>query len=70
MGPGVTSVVQAGYKFGADHDAISCVVVGTGNADHLRENIQTILGEPLPPVVMDKLRRCFGEIIDSEGDTG
>ena len=70
MGPGVTSVLQAGYKFGSDHDAISCVVVGTGNADHLRENIQTILGEPLPPVVMEKLRRCFGTIVDSEGDTG
>ena len=70
LGPGVDSVVQAGYKFGADHDAISSVIVGTGNADHLMENIETILGEPLPSVVMDKLRRCFGEIVDSEGDTG
>jgi aryl-alcohol dehydrogenase-like predicted oxidoreductase len=70
FGPGVSSVVQAGYKFGADHEAISSVVVGTGNPEHLRENIATILGDPLPAPVMERLRGLFGQIIDSEGDTG
>lgn len=70
LGGGVETVVQAGYKFGSDHDAISSVVIGTGNPDHLRENIKTILGSPLPPDVMSRLRALFSGIVDSEGDSG
>ena len=66
----VESVVQAGYKFGADHDAISSVVMGTGNPDHVGENIETILGNPLPAAVMEKLRTVFSGIVDTEGDSG
>jgi aryl-alcohol dehydrogenase-like predicted oxidoreductase len=70
LAEGVTSVVQAGYKFGADHGAISSVVLGTGNPIHLHENIDSILGPPLPSAVTAKLRAIFSTIIDSEGDTG
>ena len=66
----VQTIIQAGYKFGADHKAISSVVIGTGNPEHLRENIDTILGEPLPGIVMEKLRRIFSDIVDTEGDSG
>ena len=66
----VENVIQAGYKFGADHNAISSVVMGTGNPEHLRENIGAILGNSLPGDVMEKLRRAFSGIVDTEGDSG
>ena len=66
----VASVIQAGYKFGSKHDAISSVVIGTGNPQHVRENVDTILGNPLPVAVMEKLRKVFSGIVDTEGDSG
>jgi len=66
----VSSVVAAGYKFGAAHDAIATVLFGTGNVTHLEENIEAILGPPLPVADCDRVRQLFGHLAESEGDTG
>lgn len=65
---GVKSVVQAGYKFGIGHNAISTLLIGTGNVEHLEENVETILGSPLPTADTAKIRNVFGNIVESEGD--
>lgn len=66
----VKSVVQAGYKFGVSHDAIASLLIGTGNIKHLEENVQTILGPSLPESDAARIRSIFGDIVESEGDTG
>lgn len=66
----VKSVVQAGYKFGISNDAISSLLIGTGNIDHLEENVETILGSPLLAADAAKVRSIFDNIVESEGDTG
>lgn len=66
----VKSVVAAGYKLGVAHDAIATVLIGTGNVRHLEENIEAVLGPPLPAEDSDHLRKLFGHIAESEGDTG
>ena len=59
---GAASVVDAAYRF-ARHEAGSQVVLfGTGNRDHLRSNIDSILGPPLPAADVAKLYECFGAL--------
>ncbi|MBM82153.1 MAG: aldo/keto reductase [Planctomycetaceae bacterium] len=67
---GVQSVVAAGYKFGIDHDAISTLLIGTGNIAHLEENVKTVLSGRLPTSVSQRLREVFGRVNESEGDSG
>jgi aryl-alcohol dehydrogenase-like predicted oxidoreductase len=66
----VQSVVAAGYKLGVAHDAIATVLIGTGNVRHLEENIEAVLGPPLPAEDSNRVRKLFGHIAESEGDTG
>lgn len=66
----VKSVVAAGYKVGIADDAIATCIIGTGNVQHLEENIDTICGPPLHEADLARIREVFGSIAESEGDTG
>lgn len=60
----VASAIAAAYKFAIADDAISTVVVGTGNVAHLEENVAAILGGPLSREDSGHLRRLFGHIVE------
>ena len=60
----VESVVSAGYKFAADHPAISTVLSGTANLSHLEANVAAIEGASLPEENNQRLRELFGEIAE------
>ena len=60
----VESVVSAGYKFAADHPAISTVLSGTANLSHLEANVAAIEGTSLPEEDNQRLRELFGEIAE------
>ena len=62
----VRSIVDAGYRFGAAHDAVSTVLIGTGNVEHLEANVASVLGPPLPAEDMKRLRDLFAHVIESE----
>jgi L-galactose dehydrogenase len=58
------SVIAAGYRFAIGLEAISSVVVGTGDAAHLEANVAAILGPPLAAEDSLRLRQLFGHIAE------
>ena len=48
LGGDVDSVISAGYKFGADHPAVSTVITGTSSIEHLEANARSLEKPALP----------------------
>ncbi len=65
---GVPSLAAAGYKYVAAHPAISTILTGTSNREHLEENIDAILGPPLDQTDMERLRSIFGNVEEPLGN--
>ncbi len=57
--PGLT---RAAYQFAAAHPAVSTLLIGTGNAGHLRTNVADVLAPGLSPAQMAHLRQAFGSL--------
>jgi aryl-alcohol dehydrogenase-like predicted oxidoreductase len=57
-------VIAAGYKFGAAPRAVSTVLTGTSHLEHLKDNVEAVLGPPLPEEKMSRLAEVFGGIAD------
>lgn len=61
LGGDVDSVISAGYKFGADHPAVSTVITGTSSIEHLEANARSLEKPALPPEHHERLVRLFGD---------
>ena len=59
LGPGVDSLADAAYRFAAESDAVSTVLTGTANLQHLEENVRSIVAPPLPGPISQRLRDTF-----------
>ena len=53
---------EAAYRFCRHTSGMDVVLTGTGNADHLRANIDAILKPPLPTEVLQRLQQLFGHL--------
>ncbi len=60
----VDSVVSAGYKFAADHPAVSTVLTGTADVEHLEQNAAALDKPYLPSGDTEKLMALFGDIAE------
>ena len=60
---GATSVVDAAYRFVRHEPGVDVLLFGTGNTDHLRRNIASILKPPLPKADRDRLGSLFGHLV-------
>lgn len=58
---GVDSIVSAGYKFAADHPAISTVLTGTSSVHHLELNAAAMERPGLPAADTRRLVALFGD---------
>jgi len=60
---GATSVIDAAYRFVRHEPGVDVVLFGTGDPEHLRSNIASILKPPLPDADREKLAALFGHLV-------
>ena len=60
---GASGVTDAAYRFVRHEPGVHVVLFGTGNSDHLRANIASLLKPPLPEADRRKLTELFGHLL-------
>ncbi len=60
---GATNVVDAAYRFVRHEPGVDVVLFGTGDPEHLRSNIASILKPPLPETDRRILAKHFGHLV-------
>ncbi len=59
---GASSLTDAAYRFVRHEPGVDVVLFGTGDAAHLRSNIDSILKPPLPQADRARLAELFGHL--------
>jgi aryl-alcohol dehydrogenase-like predicted oxidoreductase len=59
---GAATLPEAAYRFCRHEQGVDVVLSGTGNPEHLKENIAAILKPPLPKPALEKLASLFGAL--------
>ena len=59
---GATSLIDAAYRFARHTPGVDVVLTGTGDIDHLRANVASILKPPLPADDLATLHELFGDL--------
>ena len=60
---GATTVPDAAYRFVRHEPGVDVVLFGTGDPEHLRTNIASILKPPLPTADLQRLSELFGHLV-------
>jgi aryl-alcohol dehydrogenase-like predicted oxidoreductase len=63
-----TTLPEAAYRFCRHESGVNVVLTGTGNPEHLKENVAAILKPPLPQAVLQKLETLFGGLDSLTGN--
>jgi len=61
-------IVDAAYRFCRHEPGIHVVLTGTGNIEHLKENIASLNRGPLPSKMLSKLEELFGQVDSVSGN--
>jgi aryl-alcohol dehydrogenase-like predicted oxidoreductase len=59
---GASSMIEAAYRYARHEPGVDVTLFGTGDAGHLRKNVEALLKPPLPEADRDKLARLFGHL--------
>jgi L-galactose dehydrogenase len=59
---GASTLPEAAYRFCRHERNVHVVLTGTGNPEHLKANIESILKPALPQPVLQKLEELFGSL--------
>jgi len=57
-----STIPEAAYRFCRHEPGVHVVLSGTGSADHLKANIESLTKPPLPAAVIARLREIFGKV--------
>ena len=67
---GAANMIEAAYRFVRHEPGVDVVLFGTGNAAHLRSNIDSLLKPPLPEPDRARLAALFGHLAVGVGLDG
>lgn len=56
------AVVEAAYRFCRHEPGAQVILTGTGHAEHLTQNVASILAPPLPAATLERLEQIFGQV--------
>ena len=59
---GAATMIEAAYRFARHEPGVDVVLFGTGDAEHLRSNVASLLKPPLPDADRAKLVALFGHL--------
>jgi len=59
---GASTLPDAAYRFSRHEPGVDVVLTGTGNPEHLKANLESILNPPLPKAVLLRLEAIFGNL--------
>ena len=59
---------EAAYRFCRYEPGIHTVLTGTGNVEHLKENVASLLKPPLVQVDLERLAQIFGGVDSASGN--
>ena len=59
---GAANMIEAAYRFARHEPGVDIVLFGTGDAEHLRSNVASLLKPPLPEADGAKLAALFGHL--------
>jgi len=59
---GARDITEAAYRFARHEPGVDVVLFGTGDADHLKANVQSLLLPPLPRQDSDRLSQLFSHV--------
>jgi aryl-alcohol dehydrogenase-like predicted oxidoreductase len=60
---GASDLADAAYRFARDEPGANVILFGTGDRDHLRRNVKSLTGSPLPESDRATIRKLFGHLI-------
>ena len=60
---GANTITEAAYRFVRHEPGVDVVLFGTGDPDHLRTNIASLLAPPLPLADRQTLKKLFGHLV-------
>lgn len=64
----VSGIVEAAYRFCRHESGADVILTGTGNPEHLTQNVAAIQAPPLPDELNVALRRLFGNVDSVSGN--
>jgi len=64
---GAKNLVDAAYRFCRYESGIHVTLSGTGNLNHLKDNIESILRPPLPEKDLIRLKKIFKNVDSISG---
>ena len=64
---GAQTLTEVAYRFCRYEPGVDVVLSGTGNTDHLKENMASLLKPPLPKATVEKLATMFAKVDNISG---